>query len=208
MKKIDKIISIFKKNNPNPKTELEYGNPYTLLMAVLLSAQATDKQVNIATKDLFKTYDHPKKILDLGLEGLKEHTKSINYYPTKSKNIIALSQILVDKFNAHVPDNLEDLVSLPGIGRKSANVILGVAFNKPTMPVDTHVFRVSERLGIAKAPNPDKMEAELVKIIDKEDLYKAHHWFVLHGRYVCKSKKPLCEECSLQDQCDFFASLP
>lgn len=202
--KITQIFEIFERENPNPKTELEYNNNFTLLVAVVLSAQATDKGVNLATKALFEEYDHPQKILDLGLEGLKTYTKTLNYYPTKSKNIIALSEILMKDFDGEVPGNLDDLVKLPGVGRKTANVILGVAFDQPSMPVDTHVFRVSERLGIAKAPNPDKMEDALRKIIPEEILYKAHHWLVLHGRYVCKAKKPLCEECKLSEVCKFY----
>jgi endonuclease-3 len=200
---IAKIFEIFEKDNPNPKTELEYTNNFTLLMAVVLSAQATDKGVNLATKALFETYDHPQKILDLGLEGLKTYTKTLNYYPTKSKNIIALSEILMKEYDGEVPNNIDDLVKLPGVGRKTANVILGVAFDQPSMPVDTHVFRVSTRLGIAKAPNADKMEEALCKIVPKHLLYKAHHWFVLHGRYVCKAKKPLCEECKLREFCKY-----
>lgn len=201
---VEKILSIFEKDNPNPNTELVYHNEYTLLVAVVLSAQATDKGVNLATKDLFKKYDTPQAILDLGLEGLKEYTKTLNYYPTKSKNVIALSQILVDKYNGQVPNTQEALVSLPGVGNKTANVIRAVAFNHPTMPVDTHVMRVSERIGIAKDKNPDKLEAKLVKIIPEKWLYKAHHWFVLHGRYVCKARKPLCEECIIRDECKFY----
>lgn len=201
---VEHILSIFEENNPNPKTELEFTNHYTLLVAVVLSAQATDKGVNKATADLFKEYDSPEKILKLGLDGLKEYTKTLNYYPTKSKNIIALSQILVEKHKGQVPDNLDDLVALPGIGRKTANVILGVAFERPAMPVDTHVFRVSERLGLATATNPDKMEEKLVKLIPERWLYKAHHWFVLHGRYVCKKRKPLCAECIVRDECKYY----
>lgn len=200
-----KILEIFEKDNPNPNTELVYNNNYTLLVAVVLSAQATDKGVNIATKDLFKKYDSPQKILDLGLDGLKEYTKTLNYYPTKSKNIIALSQILVDKYSGEVPDTQEDLVSLPGVGNKTANVIRAVAFDHPTMPVDTHVMRVSERIGIAKDKNPDKLEAKLKKIIPEEWLYKAHHYFVLHGRYVCKARKPECDRCIIKDNCKYYA---
>lgn len=202
---IDRILSIFEKNNPNPNTELVYTNHYTLLVSVLLSAQATDKGVNIATKELFKKYDTPQKILDLGLDGLKEYTKTLNYYSTKSKNIIALSQILVDKFNGQVPDSQEDLVSLPGVGNKTANVVRAVAFGHPTMPVDTHVMRVAQRIGLAKAENPDKMEEKLVKLIPSKWLYKFHHWLVLHGRYVCKARKPLCEECIIRDECKYYA---
>lgn len=204
--KITKIFDIFEKENPNPNTELEYVNNFTLLVAVVLSAQATDKGVNLATKELFKKYDHPQKILDLGLEGLKTYTKTLNYYPTKSKNIIALSEILVKDFDGQVPDNMDDLVRLPGVGRKTANVVLGVAFDQPAMPVDTHVFRLAKRLGIADAPNADKMEEELRKVIPEKILYNAHHWLVLHGRYVCKAKKPLCQECKLKELCDFYSS--
>jgi len=204
---IREILSIFEETNPNPNTELIYHNAYTLLIAVVLSAQATDKGVNIATKELFKKYDSPEKVLELGLDGLKQYTKTLNYYPTKSKNIIALSQILVDKYNSQTPDNLDDLVSLPGVGRKTANVILGVAFGHATMPVDTHVMRVSERLGLANAKNPDEMERKLIKLVDDKWLYKLHHWLVLHGRYICKAKKPLCDECMLAEHCKYYKKI-
>ena len=166
--KINKIFEIFQSHSPEPKTELDYKNNYTLLIAVILSAQATDKGVNLATKALFDKYDTPEKILELGLDGLKQYVKTINYYPTKSKNIIALSEILINKYNSEVPDNIEDLITLPAVGRKTANVVMGAAFGEAVMPVDTHVFRVATRLGIGKANTPDKMEKELVANIPKK----------------------------------------
>ena len=202
--KIENIFTVFAVNNSAPETELVYNNNYTLLLAVLLSAQATDKSVNLATKELFAEYDTPEKILKLGVEGLKQYVKTINYYPTKSKNIISLSEILIKCYNSNIPDNIEELIRLPGVGRKTANVVMGAAFGKAVMPVDTHVFRVSTRLGIAKATNPDKMEKELVANIPEKWLYNAHHWLVLHGRYVCKARKPLCDECIVNKYCDYY----
>jgi endonuclease-3 len=205
--KINKIFTIFDANNSEPKTELVYKNNYTLLISVVLSAQATDKGVNLATKSLFEKYDTPEKILSLGLEGLKQYVKTINYYPTKAKNIIGLSEILIKNYNSVVPDNLEDLIMLPGVGRKTANVVIGAGFGKAAMPVDTHVFRVATRLGIGSAKTPTKMEHELVANIPKKWLYNAHHWLVLHGRYICKARKPLCEECLVKEYCDYYSSL-
>lgn len=205
--KINKIFSIFEANNPEPKTELVYKNNYTLLLAVVLSAQATDKGVNLATKPLFEKYDTPEKIIELGIEGLKQYIKTINYYPTKAKNIMKLSEILVNKFNSEVPGNMEDLMTLSGVGRKTANVVMGAAFNMAVMPVDTHVFRVATRLGIGKASTADKMEKELVANIPKKWLYNAHHWLVLHGRYICKARKPLCEKCVVREWCDYYSNL-
>jgi endonuclease-3 len=205
--KINKIFAIFDQNNSEPKTELVYKNPYTLLLAVVLSAQATDKSVNLATKVLFEKYDTPEKILELGLEEIKQYVKTINYYPTKAKNIIGLSEILIKKYNSEVPNNIEDLITLPGVGRKTANVVMSSAFNMAAMPVDTHVFRVATRLGIAKTTTPEKMEHELVANIPKKWLYNAHHWLVLHGRYICKARKPLCEECPVREYCDYYRSV-
>ncbi|MEY3197280.1 MAG: hypothetical protein RLZZ59_651 [Pseudomonadota bacterium] len=201
---IDNIFRIFQKSNPDPKTELEYSNNFTLLVAVILSAQATDKGVNKITPPLFKNYDTPQKIIALGVDGLKEYIKSINYYNTKAKNIVAASEILVSKYNSIVPDNLEDLITLPGVGRKTANVVLNCAFGISAIPVDTHILRVSQRIGLSSGKIPDKVEQDLLKRIDEKWLPKAHHWLVLHGRYICKARKPLCEDCPINKFCDYY----
>lgn len=204
--KLNNIFQIFHDLNPNPQTELEYTNNFTLLIAVVLSAQMTDKGVNIVTKELFAKYDTPQKIISLGLDGLKEHIKRINYYNTKAKNIIALSRILIDKYNTEVPSNMEDLISLPGVGRKTANVLMNCAFGAHVMPVDTHVFRVAKRLGIASGNTPEKVENELLTNIPKKWLGNAHHWLVLHGRYICKARTPLCEICPVNKWCAYYNS--
>ena len=187
----------------NPTTELEYTNNYTLLVAVILSAQATDVSVNKATKTLFAKYDTPEKMLILGEQSLREYIKSIGLNKGKAKNVILMSKRLVAEYSSQVPDNIEDLVSLPGVGRKTANVILNTLFDKPVIAVDTHVFRVSHRLGLVdeNATTPDKVEKQLHEVIPKEYLKTAHHLLILHGRYVCKAKKPLCASCVLADIC-------
>lgn len=181
--------------------ELNYINNYTLLISVLLSAQATDKGVNKATEKLFKAIQDPNEMLVFGEEKLKEEIKSINYYKTKAKNIIKLSEILVEKFNSKVPDNRKDLESLPGVGRKTANVVLNIAFNQPSIAVDTHVFRVSNRIGLVKTDNVLDTENELYKIVPEEYVRFTNHWFVLLGRYICKARKPNCEECPINKLC-------
>jgi endonuclease-3 len=201
---IKSIFEIFAMENPNPRTELNYTNEYTLLVAVLLSARATDKIVNRATAELFKIADNPQKMLELGEEGLKSFIKIIGLYPTKAKNIIALSQKLLNEFNSEVPGNLEDLQKLPGIGRKSANVVLNTIYNLPTIPVDTHVFRVAKRLSLSDGNNVLQVEKDLMKVIPEEYLQNAHHWLVLHGRYICKAQKPKCEECVIKSACEFY----
>jgi endonuclease-3 len=201
---INDIFETFANLNPEPNTELEFTNNFTLLIAVVLSAQMTDKGVNIATKELFAKYDSPEKIIELGQDGLKEHIKRINYYNTKAKNIIALSHILVEKYNSSVPDDMDALTSLPGVGRKTANVVMNCAFGAHAMPVDTHVFRVAKRLGIAYGDNPEKVENELLTNIPKNWLNHAHHWLVLHGRYICKARKPLCEICPVNKWCEYY----
>jgi endonuclease-3 len=189
--------------NPAPKTELQYTNPYTLLVAVVLSAQSTDAGVNKATKSLFEKVQNPADMLKLGLEGLREYIKTIGLYNNKAKNIIALSQILVAKHNGQVPGNRDDLVVLPGVGRKTANVVLNVAFKQPTIAVDTHIFRVCNRTGLAPGKTPEKVEAALEKILPEEFIYNAHHWLVLHGRYICKARKPLCAICPVEKLCSY-----
>lgn len=200
------IFETFEKLDPSPKTELEYTNNFTLLVAVVLSAQATDKRVNIITKNLFPQYDTPAKILELGIDGLKEYIKSINYFNTKAKNILALSEALINKYHSSVPCNMEDLTSLPGVGRKTANVVLNCAFGDSVMPVDTHIFRVAKRLGIADGNSPEKVEAELMNIIPDKWLDRAHHWLVLHGRYICKARTPLCESCPVNKWCEYYSA--
>ena len=201
MVEVEKIFTIFENLNPNPVTELLYNNEYQLLVAVLLSAQATDKIVNIATKPLFEIIHTPFQMIELGVDNLIEYIKIIGLYPTKAKNIISLSHILAESFNSEIPSTREDLENLPGIGRKSANVVLNTIFHHPTIAVDTHVFRVSKRLGLAQSDSVLGVERELDGVIPKKYLYKAHHWLVLHGRYICKAKKPLCSECRVAFLC-------
>jgi endonuclease-3 len=201
---INKIFEIFQENNPNPNTELEYVNEYTLLVAVVLSAQTTDKGVNKATKELFKIYDTPEKILALGESGLKEYIKTIGLYNTKAKNIMELSRILVADYGSRVPKTMEELVQLPGVGRKTANVVLSCAYGHSTIPVDTHMMRVSGRIGLSNQINPDKLEQDLLKVIPDKWLKDAHHWIVLHGRYLCKARKPLCTECKINLYCEYY----
>lgn len=201
--KITEIFQRLQKQNPHPQTELYYTNSYTLLVAVILSAQATDSGVNKATKNLFPTVDSPQKMLELGLEGLVGHVKTIGLYPTKTKNIMAMSQILVDRFQGKIPRTREDLETLPGVGRKTANVVLNVAFQEPTIPVDTHIFRLANRLQIAPGKTPIDVEKGLEKSIPKQFRVHAHHWLILHGRYICKARTPLCHECILKDLCPY-----
>lgn len=189
--------------NPEPKSELEYTNPFTLLVAVVLSAQATDAGVNKATRELFKIADTPEKMVGLGLEKLKTHIKTIGLYNTKAKNVIALSEILIRDYAGKVPDTREALTKLPGVGRKTANVVLNVAFKQPTMAVDTHIFRVSNRTGLAPGKTPEAVEDALMKTVPAEFALHAHHWLILLGRYVCKARKPECAACPVNDLCAF-----
>lgn len=198
---MEMIFSRWQKQNPSPKSELNYKNPYTLLVAVVLSAQATDKSVNIATKSLFEKITTPEQMIFLGMENLIPYIKSIGLYKNKAKNIIKLSEMLVNQFNSQIPDNLEDLMLLPGVGRKTANVVLNVIFNKPTMPVDTHLLRISPKIGLAEGKTPLEIEKSLLERIPEKYLQNAHHWILLHGRYVCTAKNPKCEECLIADLC-------
>ena len=200
-KNIKEVFLRFEKNNPKPKGELMYISPYTLLVAVVLSAQATDISVNKATKNLFRLAKTPLEMLSLGEQKVIENIKSIGLYKNKAKNVINLSKILIEKFNGQVPKSLEELKTLPGVGRKTANVVLNMAFGFPTIAVDTHVFRVSNRTKIAPGKNVDEVEDLLLKRIPEEYLLYAHHWLILHGRYICKARKPLCEQCSILDLC-------
>ena len=189
--------------NPKPSTELKYVNNFTLIIAVVLSAQSTDEGVNKATKKLFAVADSPEKIIKLGISKLKTLIKTIGLFNTKAKNIINLSKILINKFNGKIPEKREELEILPGVGRKTANVILNVAFKKPTIAVDTHIYRVANRTGIAKGKKPIDVELGLEKEIPKKYKQNAHHWLILHGRYVCKARNPECEKCKVNDLCLF-----
>jgi endonuclease-3 len=191
----------FSKANPEPKGELEHVNPFTLLVAVVLSAQATDAGVNKATRELFARADTPQKMLDLGEEQVRELIKTIGLYRNKAKNVIALSQKLIENFGGEVPRTREELETLPGAGRKSANVVLNMAFGQPTMAVDTHVFRVGNRTGMAPGDTPLAVELELERVIPAEFMQHAHHWLILHGRYTCLARKPRCEVCLINDLC-------
>ncbi|MBE6348002.1 MAG: endonuclease III [Spirochaetaceae bacterium] len=200
----DKVILLFerfKEKNPKPTTELIAPNNYTLLVSVVLSAQATDKSVNKATESLYKKVDTPEKMLELGEEGLIEYIKSIGLYRAKAKNVIALSKLLVENFNSSLPRTREDLMSLPGVGRKTANVILNVVYGEKTMPVDTHLLRISPRIGLSFGTNPETIEQDLLKIIPDEYMEHAHHWLILHGRYICTARNPKCEDCPINDIC-------
>lgn len=200
----DEIKEMFRRfsiQRPEPKGELEHVNPFTLVVAVALSAQATDAGVNKATRALFAIADTPQKMLDLGEEKVREYIKTIGLYRNKAKNVIALSQMLIDDFGGAVPQSRDDLVKLPGVGRKTANVVLSMAFGIPTMAVDTHVFRIGNRLRLAPGKTPDEVEEILMKRIPEEYLYHAHHWLILHGRYCCKARKPECDKCVIADIC-------
>lgn len=200
----DEFFARLHAKNPEPKTELNYHNHYTLLVAVTLSAQATDKGVNKATADLFSKVDRPEQMVALGLEGLTHHIKTIGLYKNKAKNVLAMSEILLKLHQGQVPNNREALEALPGVGRKTANVVLNVAFGMPTMAVDTHIFRLSNRTGLAPGKNVLAVEQALLKNIPEKWLNYAHHWLILHGRYVCKARKPLCENCALTDLCEYY----
>ncbi len=188
---------------PEPEGELDYVNPYTLLVAVVLSAQATDAGVNRATRDLFKTVDTPEKMLKLGEEGLKRHIKTIGLYNAKAKNVIALSKLLIERHASEVPKDREALQALPGVGRKTANVVMNIAWGEETFAVDTHVFRICNRTGLAPGRTPDEVEAGLEKKVPAPYRRHAHHWLILHGRYVCKARVPECPRCVVRDLCRY-----
>ena len=189
--------------NPQPKTELEYESPFELLIAVILSAQATDVGVNKATARLFPVANTPRKILALGLDGLKQHIRTIGLYNAKAENIIRTCRILVDEHDGEVPRDRAALEALPGVGRKTANVVLNTAFGEPTIAVDTHIFRVANRTGLAPGKTPLAVEKKLLEVVPQEFLKDAHHWLILHGRYTCKARKPNCPECIVRDLCGF-----
>ncbi|MDO8438525.1 MAG: endonuclease III [Nitrosomonadaceae bacterium] len=197
------IFTRFRAANPHPTTELEYSTPFELLVAVVLSAQATDKSVNLATRKLFPQANTPEKILVLGEAGLRDAIKSIGLFKTKAKNILATCKLLIQHHGSQVPQTRDQLEKLPGVGRKTANVILNTAFGEPTIAVDTHIFRVANRTGIAPGKNVLEVELKLLKFIPQEFRHDAHHWLILHGRYVCKARKPECTVCSINDLCEF-----
>lgn len=197
------IFTRLQAQNPNPQTELNYSSPFELLVAVALSAQSTDKGVNKATDKLFPVANTPQAILDLGVDGLKQYIKTIGLYNSKAENIIKTCRLLLDKHNGVVPDNRADLEALPGVGRKTANVILNTAFGQPTMAVDTHIFRVANRSKIAPGKTVLEVEKKLLKFIPKEFMLNAHHWLILHGRYTCVARKPRCGSCIIEDLCEF-----
>ena len=196
------IFERFKAANPEPKTELEYSTPFELLAAVLLSAQATDKGVNLATRKLFKIANTPESIAQLGIEGVEEYIKTIGLFRSKAKHLVQTAEILRDRFNSTVPNTREDLESLPGVGRKTANVVLNTAFGQLTMAVDTHIFRVSNRTGIAPGKTVLEVEKRLLRAIPQHYMLHAHHWLILHGRYICKARKPECSRCSIVEMCE------
>jgi endonuclease-3 len=197
------IFERFRAASPKPTTELKYSTPYELLVAVVLSAQATDKSVNLATDELYKKHNTPQKMLKLGVEGLEEYIKRIGLYRTKAKNVVELSRILAEKHGGEVPSTREALEALPGVGRKTANVVLNTAFGQPTVAVDTHIFRVANRIRLAPGKDPLEVEQKLLKFTPPEFLQNAHHWLILHGRYVCIARKPGCPECLIRDLCEY-----
>ena len=200
---INLMFALLSQKNPDPQTELTFQNPYTLLVAVVLSAQATDVGVNKATKRLFAEADTPEAMVALGLEQIRNHIKTIGLFNTKAKNVLALSEILIDQHGGAVPQVRGALEDLPGVGRKTANVVLNEAFGKPTIAVDTHIFRVSNRTGLAPGKTPDAVEKELLRRVPERYKKGAHHWLILHGRYICKARKPDCSSCSIEQFCLF-----
>ena len=200
-KRASQLIELLNKSIKNPKTSLKYRNRFTLLTSVVLSAQCTDVNVNNVTKHIYQKYYRPEHFVDLGIKKIKKLIKKIGLFNTKAKNIYYLSKILSDKYQGKVPDKFEELILLPGVGRKTANVVLNALFNKPTIAVDTHVFRVGNRTGLTNGKNPEQVENQLLKILPKRHIKKAHHLILLHGRYICKARNPLCKECAINKIC-------
>ena len=205
---IEPFFATLRAANPLPTTELEFTTPFELLCAVLLSAQATDAGVNKATRKLFPVANTPQKMLALGLEGLEGYIKTIGLYRTKAKNLMETCRILVEQHGGHVPRTREELEALPGVGRKTANVVLNVAFGEETLAVDTHIFRVANRTGLAPGKDPLEVETKLMKVVPKQYLADAHHWLILHGRYVCVARTPKCWECAVAPYCDYKPKTP
>ena len=206
-RKRSEIFTRLQHANPRPTTELKYHTPFELLVSVILSAQATDKSVNKATVELFKIAHTPQQIIDLGLRGLKRYIKTIGLYNTKAANILKTCRLLIEKHGGRVPDTRESLQALPGVGRKTANVILNTAFGQPTIAVDTHIFRVANRTGIAPGKNVLAVEMKLLKLVPEEYRHDAHHWLILHGRYTCTARKPRCQDCVIYDLCEYRAKV-
>ena len=202
------IFSRLRAANPHPKSELDYRTPYELLVAVVLSAQATDKSVNLATAKLFPAANSPQAMAALGEQGLEPYIRTIGLYRTKAKNVIALSKLLLERHGGEVPAQRAALEALPGVGRKTANVVLNIAFGQPTIAVDTHIFRVANRTGLAPGKDPLEVEERLLKFTPEEFRRHAHHWLILHGRYVCVARKPKCPQCSIRDLCEFRTKTP
>ncbi len=198
---IVQVFERFKNLNPNPHTELNAPNSYCLLVSIVLSAQATDKSVNKATENLYKIVKTPQEMLKLGEENLISYIKSIGLYKSKAKHVIKLSKILIDDFDSKIPSTMEDLLKLPGVGRKTANLMLNTVYGKPTMPVDTHLMRICPKIGLAQGKNPLEVEQSLLQRIPQEYLQKAHHWLILHGRYICTARNPKCQTCPINDLC-------
>ena len=199
------ILEYFQQEQPNPETELQHGDPFELLVAVMLSAQCTDKRVNMVTPALFAAYPTAQAMAAASVDDILQYVKSVSYPNSKAAHLQAMSQKLVDEFEGKVPDNMKDLTSLPGVGRKTANVILGIVFSEATIPVDTHVYRVSHRLGLSQGKTPNDVEKDLARHIPAELRFKAHHWILLHGRYVCKSQRPDCLNCGIQKYCKQYS---
>lgn len=200
---LQEVFARFKKQNPSPKPELDAPNPYCFLVSVVLSAQATDKSVNAATAPLYKKVKTPEQMLELGREGLISYIKPIGLYNAKANNVLALSKKLIEEFNSKIPETREELMSLPGVGRKTANVVLNVIFAKPAMPVDTHLLRVCPKAGIASGSTPEQVEQSLLQRVPQKYMLNAHHWLLLHGRYTCTARSPKCGECIISDLCLF-----
>ena len=202
------FVDYFSKHNPDAKTELDYSNPYELLVAVILSAQCTDKRVNMVTKDLFRRFPEAESLAEADVEEVFEYIKSISYPNNKAKHLVGMAKMLINDFNNVVPSDIDDLQKMPGVGRKTANVIASVIYNKPTMAVDTHVFRVAERLGLTtNAKTPLDAEKQLVKHLSEDIIPLAHHWLILHGRYICQARKPKCEKCPITHFCKAFPKI-
>jgi endonuclease-3 len=207
-RKVRRIFEQLRSANPNPQSELHYTSAFELLVAVILSAQATDKSVNLATAELFKKARTPQAMLDLGSAGLRRCIRTIGLYNAKARNILASCRILLERFSGEVPRRREALEALPGVGRKTANVVLNTAFGEPTLAVDTHVFRVANRTGLARGATPRAVEDELVRVIPAEFMRHAHHWLILHGRYVCKARAPDCPHCAIARWCEYESKTP
>ena len=199
------ILEYFKERQPNPETELQHGDPFELLVAVMLSAQCADKRVNMVTPPLFAAYPTPQAMAGASVEDILEYVKSVSYPNSKAAHLQQMARKLVEDFNGQVPDNMKDLTSLPGVGRKTANVVMGAAFGKATIPVDTHVYRVSHRVGLSQGKTPNDVERDLMRHIPEEMRFKAHHWILLHGRYVCKALRPDCLNCGIQQYCKQYS---